>query len=137
MKTKMTWKIWTLILVLFAGVAFTACDDEEEEVDLVNNPEQRQEVFNQILNNPQVYDDFMNEMRNNTNAMGRMMENPDFTNQMWQEENMNRMREHNPETDQHMMDNTLNRMENDTAFANEMNRQMQQRKLFHEGAMAR
>ena len=135
MNSKTFFSVRIFILALVAGILFTQCETEPDDIDLENNPELREEVFEEILNNQEVYNEFVEKMRQNTTAMGWTMDNQEFTRDMFREENMKRIREHNPDADRQMMDNMVTRMEEDTAVAKEMNRRMQERRLFHDDVM--
>lgn len=123
------------ILFVLAAFIIAGCDNEPEEIDLEKNTELRDEVFSQILNNEEVFNAFVDQMRQNTTAMGWTMNNHEFTRQMFRKENMKKIQKHHPEMDNQMMEHMINRMEEDTAVANEMNRRMQERRLFHEDVM--
>ncbi|MFW5831144.1 MAG: hypothetical protein ACOCVA_02750 [Prolixibacteraceae bacterium] len=132
MKSKAFFSTGIFIPALFTGILFTQCETEPKEIDLENNPELREEVFEQILNNREVYKAFVMEMRENTTAMDWTMEDPGFTREMFRKENLQKIRKHNQEMDNQMMDDMITRMEEDTSVAQEMNRRMQERRLFHE-----
>lgn len=53
--------LYILPLLLFA---LLSCDIEHR-IDLTEDPEERQEVYQQILNDEQLFTEFMNEMREN------------------------------------------------------------------------
>ncbi len=130
MRTKNLNPAGMFMLALFVAFFAISCDNNDN-VDLVNNEEQRQEAFNQILNNQKVYNDFMTEMRSNPQAMNWMMENRDFTNEMFRDENLNYMNEHNPGMNNMMMNHMTNRMDSDTAFERQMNTRIEERNQLH------
>ncbi len=131
MKTKKVKLTVTILFILLTGLFATRCTNQGNQLDLVNNEEQRQEAFNQILNNQEVYNEFINEMRSNPQSMNWMMENRDFTNEIFSNDNLNYMYEHNPNMNNMMMDHMTNRMDSDTAFQRQMNTRIEERNQLH------
>lgn len=66
-------------------------------------------------------------MMTHPTSMNRMIENGQFMNQMFNQENMDYMREHNPEMDNHMMNNMMYIMDRDTSIAKEWDNRMHKR----------
>ncbi len=135
--------IFTFIgLLLMASIA---CDNsrETEEVDLKENEELKENVFNQILNDEELFTEFTTEMRENRLAMRRfssgghmremMRGNPEMHQQMMQ--NMTEMMENdttmrpNPEMRRQMMQNMMRIMKQDTAMQNRMRQMMHEQNM--------
>jgi hypothetical protein len=112
-----------VFFVLAIGIFLISCNNQN--IDLINNEEQKREAFNQILNNPALHSEFMMEMRNNREAMNRTLQDRDFTNNIFNPENIDFMREHNPGMDTMMIDNVRTRIQTDTVFQQEFNRRME------------
>lgn len=123
------------IVAFVAALMIWGCDNGSQEIDLVSNPEQREEAFNQILNNQELYYQFLDEVRENTTAMEWTSGNREYAGELFGSEHMSRMRDSNPGMDTMMMENMMNRMEQDTAFNREFRQRMQDRRLFHEDVM--
>lgn len=132
MKTIKSMKKWPFILILAGGIFTVGCGDMNQEIDLVNNEEQREEVFNQILTNRELSNEFLMEMRNSPDAMTWAMENSDFTHSMFGEENMNHMWDSNPGMDTMMINHMNNRMDRDTGFEREFNHRMEERNMMNQ-----
>jgi hypothetical protein len=118
--------LWLTIVTMIFFVA--GCNNvNKQQIDLKANEEQREEAFNQILNNQELLNEFMNEMMSQPTSMHWMMENENFVNHMFNQDNLNYMREHNSELDNHMMNNMMYMMERDTSIAREWNNRMHER----------
>ncbi|MFD0976857.1 hypothetical protein [Salinimicrobium gaetbulicola] len=66
MKT-LTHQITLTVFGLLSLLLFSACDDER--IDLKEDTDQKNEVFNQILNDEELFAQFMDAMRGNENTM--------------------------------------------------------------------
>ena len=114
-------------LTFIAALAILAvsCTRNPQEIDLVNNTAHKHQAFMQILNNPQLQDEFFSELQKNKEAINRLMQNHDFTDELFNRDNMNYMWKHNPRIDTAVIDNVTTRILTDTVFKNEFNRRME------------
>ena len=111
------------ILTIAAGI--TSCSDGgSSKINLVENEQQKEEVFGQIMNNEQVFNEFMNRMMEDTESMHRMMENQQLMNHMFRDENLNYIMEHNEGMDRHMMEGMRNMMNRNPSLNREWDRMM-------------
>lgn len=125
MKRKKGINIQILSVLVMTILVFTGCTMKNgSKIDLLNNEQQKEEAFNQILNNQEVLNDFMNEMMAQPTSMNWMMENGQFLNHMFKQENLDYMREHNPEIDNHMMNNMMYMINSDTSASRKWNNMM-------------
>lgn len=117
--------------VLFTGfgvfllITSIACN---KEVDLKENEQLKEEVFEQILNDEELFMDFTRTMREDGNAMQWMRENQSMMQDFYGGKEMQNMMRGNPEMRQNMMENIMQMMM-DTAFMpsnNQMRHQMRQ-----------
>lgn len=129
---------------------FTAC--ENEDIDLKEDPEQKNEVFTQILNDEELFTEFMNEMRGNENTMKWMRNHRGMMRNFYGRKQVTHMMKNQPEVMDSVMqgmimyydkDSAMQKnpqwrtrmrqhmmlmMERDTAMYNQMQQQMMQRK---------
>ena len=69
MKKNVKQVIRILIIAVTSGLILAGCNNEPQEINLMENPEQREEAFSQILNNQELYYQFLDEVRENTTTM--------------------------------------------------------------------
>lgn len=129
---------------------FFACDDRERGIDLQENEENREEVYQQILNDEELFSEFMNEMRESRRSMEWMAsDRPMMRNMYGRQQVQSMMKNHpemmdsvmqemmtmhwdttrmhrNPQMRQRMMQNMMRMMEQDTAMYREMQERMQE-----------
>ena len=138
------------VCYLLIAFLFTSCANES--IDLKENPDQKEEVYEQILSNEELFRDFMDEMRGNDTAMqwmvdhrpmmrnfyGRkqvthMMRNqPEVMDSVMQGmmmmyEKDSLMRRSNPQIRERMRQHMMLMMERDSVLSNQMREHMQQR----------
>ncbi len=128
----------------------TGCDADDRP-DLKEDPEERQEVYQQILNDEQLFSEFIDEMRKNDQSMewmqasrpmmrnmyGRrhmqqvMANHPEVIDTMLMEGMMMQrdtsMYRRNPEMQRRMVEHMLIMMERDTSMYRQMQERMQNR----------
>lgn len=124
-------------------VSILACNNSEaaqtQEVDLKENEQLKEKVFDQILNDDELRTEFTSRMRQNRSMMQRlysgnqmremMRSNPEMRQQMMR--NMmeimgdSTMVRPDPAMRRQMMQNMMNIMERDTAMQNRMREMMQ------------
>lgn len=138
-----------IILGLLGLLILTACGDEE--IDLNENPEQKNEVFTQIINDEELFTEFMDEMRGNENTMNWMRNHRGMMRNFYGRKQVNHMMRNRPEVMDSVMqgmimyydqDSSMQKspqwrtrmrqhmmlmMERDTAMYNQMQQHMHQR----------
>lgn len=114
----------TVAIILISAVVTSCSDSRSSKINLANNKQQKEEVFDQIMNNEQVFNDFMYHMMEDTESMHRMMENQQFMNHMFKEENLNYIMEHNEGMDRHMIEGMRNMMNRNPSMNREWNNMM-------------
>lgn len=127
--------------VLFAiTILFVSCEEQEQVIDLSENPEKREEIYQQILNDDDLLTEFMNEMRKNPSMMrnlytreqveATMMADPVVMDSvlmgMYRVIEQDSMLLRNPERRERMMQNMTNMMSRDTSMYREMQERMQE-----------
>ncbi|MFW5821119.1 MAG: hypothetical protein ACOCWA_07510 [Bacteroidota bacterium] len=71
-----------MLLVLI--MALYSCNtNNEKEIDLLHNQQQRETAFEQILNNHELMNSLMDRMMNNTESMQWMMSDEEFMDHMF------------------------------------------------------
>ena len=105
-----------------------ACEDER--IELAENPEQREEAFQQILSNEELFNDFMNEVRGSDQSMEWMAGHRPMMQNMYGRNQMRHMMRNNPEVMDSIMDVMMVMVEKDTSMLNK-NPRMQQRLAEH------
>lgn len=124
----------SLVMALLAiGCANT--NRSAQEIDLKQNAEMREEVFDQILNDEELFNEFMNEMMSNQQSMNWMVGHQRMLEYMYTEGNMQDMMQQNPMLRKHMLENMSSMMQQDSAMYNEMNDMMKNRGRGHMGPM--
>lgn len=118
-----------LILSLLLGTClFMACEDER--VELAENPEQREEAFDQILNDEDLFNDFMNKMRENDQSMQWMASHRPMMRNMYGRNQVHNMMRNNPEVMDSVMQGMMIMFEEDTTMIHR-NPKMHQRIVQH------
>jgi len=118
-----------LLLLVFSTVS---CDNNEQ-VNLSENQEVREDVYEQILNDEQLFAEFMNELRENRKSMEWMDNNRPMMNRFYGRERMNNMMRRNPQMRDSMMQGMMASMENDTTMGSSP--QTRERMLRHMSIM--
>jgi hypothetical protein len=131
MKTSIT-KISAFPFLLLLVLLFFSCDDNEQ-VNLLENQEVREDVYEQILNDEQLFGEFMNELRENRKSMEWMDNNRPMMNRFYGKERMHSMMRRNPQMRDSMMQGMMASMENDTILTTSP--QMRERMLRHMSTM--
>lgn len=129
----------TVILGMMFSIIFISCEEQEREINLSDNEEQRQEVYQQILNDKELFNEFLTEMRENKPMMrnmytrahveSMMMNHPEVMDSVmvgvyaYMERDTMMLR--NPQRRERMMRNMTHMMKRDTAMYREMQQRMQ------------
>lgn len=127
MKARKTIRVWAFSLTALLVIVVAGCSGNSSSnanIDLSNNQQQKEEAFQQIINNEKLFIEFMNQTMDNTRSMHWMMENRQFMNNMFKDENLDYIMEHNTGVDNHMMNNMMNRINRDTTTARRWNNMM-------------
>lgn len=137
---------FTGLAVIFGVLLSTmliSCEEREGEINLAENEEQRQEVYQQILNDEELFAEFMAEMQDDRNMMrnmytreqveASMMADPEVMDNvlvgMYAVMEQDSMLMRNPERRERMMQNMTRMMERDTAMYRQMQEKMQERQM--------
>jgi hypothetical protein len=115
------WKITIVLMGIIAGCT----NVNEEQINLSANEQQKEEVFEQILNDRELTNEFMNEIMNDPSSMHWMMENGQFMNAMFSEDNLDYIMQHNEGMNQHMMQNMGNIINRDSSYRRQWDSMMQ------------
>ncbi|QFZ54855.1 DUF4175 domain-containing protein [Oceanihabitans sp. IOP_32] len=86
-------KALTIILSMIGLVSLNSCTQETNPQAVLENPETRTEVFNDIAQNDDYMTEFMENMHNNPQAMQMMQGNKNMMDAMMQGEGMQMMME--------------------------------------------
>ena len=114
-----------LLIIATAFILSAGCDQQLQEIDLVNNEAHKHQAFNQILDNPELHQEFMVKLMSNEEAMNRMMRDRKFTSEYFSEKNMNYIWDQNPGIDTTVIDNVTTRMHTDTNFMKKFDSRME------------
>lgn len=128
MKT-MNFFLRTGLVMLFFLFTLSSCDNEPD-VDLAEDPELRNDVYNQILNNEELFTEFMTEMRQSDTSMQWMRQNKPMMRNMYGRNQVRSMMRNNPEVIDSLMQGMMTTMEQDTTMFRR-NPQMHQRMMQH------
>lgn len=93
---------------------FSAC--EEERIDLKENTEQRNEVFNQILEDEELFTQFMDEMRGNENTMDWMRNHRGMMRNFYGKKQVTHMMRNKPEVMDSVMQGMIMFYDRDTTM---------------------
>lgn len=137
------------MLSLFLFSLFSC--DSDDRIDLAEDPEERQEVYQQILNDEQLFTEFMDEMRENDQSMQWMRSNRPMIRNIYGRRHMQQvmanhpevvdtmlmqgmmmqrdttMYRRNPEMQRRMIEHMIIMMERDTSMYRQMQERMQNR----------
>lgn len=106
------------IRLTFCGLVclflFSAC--EEERIDLKENTEQRNEVFNQILEDEELFTQFMDEMRGNENTMDWMRNHRGMMRNFYGKKQVTHMMRNKPEVMDSVMQGMIMFYDRDTSM---------------------
>lgn len=131
------------ILGIMVSTTFVSCEQQEQEINLRENEQQRQEAYQQILNDEELFNEFIAEMHHDPDVMrnmyrgeqvqAMMMNHPDVIDSVMigvhavlEEDTMMRR---NPQRREQMMRNMMNMMELDTVMYREMQLRMQEDRM--------
>lgn len=139
--------LFLLSLFLFS---FFSCDSDDR-INLSEDPEKRQEVYQQILNDEQLFTEFIDEMRENDQSMQWMHSNRPMMRNIYGRRHMQQvmanhpevvdtvlmqgmmmqrdttMYRRNPEMQRRMIEHMIIMMERDTSMYRQMQERMQNR----------
>src|SRR6056297_1338315 len=125
MKTQKRLTTLLTLAIILITVGFISCSGSgSSKINLAEDKQQKEEVFDQIMNNEQVFNDFMNRMMEDAESMNRMMGNQQFMNHMFTDENLNYIMEHNEGMDRHMMEGMRNMMNRNPSMNREWDNMM-------------
>ena len=97
--------IGLIAAVIFLLLLIISCSEDSRKIDLVQNNDQRQVVFSQILENREVMTDLMNQIGQNELAMQWMMQDSTLMYQMFTGDNFGYMVSQFPSMRDSMMQN--------------------------------
>ncbi len=115
-----------LILILL----FMNSCEQEKEVNLAEDEELRNDVYEQILSNEALFTEFMEEMRASDKPMEWMSRHKPMMRNMYGRNQMQRMMRNNPGTMDSLMQNMMVMMEQDSSMIRR-NPQMRQKIMRH------
>ena len=134
---------WAVVLGLIVSITFVSCEEQEREINLAENEEQRQDVYQQILSNEDLFEGFLAEMRDSQQMMRNMYTRQQVEATMMADpKNMDDVLEgvfgaleqdtillRNPERRERMMQNMMNMIERDTVMYRKMRERMQEGRM--------
>lgn len=140
---KLSLNYTVLLMGIFISLLFASCEEREQEINLVENEEQRQEVYEQILNDEQLFTEFMTQVREDKVMMrniytreqveASMMADPEVMDAviigMYGAIEQDSMLLRNPERRERMMQNMTTMMSRDTAMYREMQERMEENRM--------
>lgn len=118
-----------VILSFFLVIILWGCDNDKK-VDLSEDPEQREEVYEQILNDKDMFNEFMNKMRENDQSMKWMANHKPMMRNMYGRNQVRHMMQNNPEAMDSIMVGMMLMVEQDTTMFHR-NPEMHQRMVQH------
>jgi hypothetical protein len=121
-------KLPLLSMFFLFSLLIISCD-ADDRIDLTEDPEERQEVYQQIINDDELLQEFLTEMRNSDKAMQMMAENRPMMRNMYGRNQMRRMMRNNPQVIDTMMQGMMMVIEQDTTMFRknpELHRRMMQ-----------
>ncbi len=121
-------RLSTALSMLLMMALFTSCENDRS-VNLAENEEQREEVYQQILNDQELFNEFMAEMRENRGSMDMMRQNRPMMRNMYGRQQMQNMMKNNPEMMDSMRMNMMTMIEQDTTM--ELTEAKRQRMVQH------
>jgi len=115
--------------LLFLLLTLNSCDNEQD-VDLAEDPELRNDVYNQILSDQDLFNEFLAEMRESEKSLEWMRENKPMMRNMYSRNQVRGMMRNQPEVIDSLMEGMYRTMEEDTTLFRR-NPQMHQRMMQH------
>lgn len=123
-------KALTIILSMIGLVSLNSCTQETNPQAVLENPETRTEVFNDIAQNDDYMTEFMESMHDNQHAMQMMQGNKKMMSSMMQGEGMQMMMK-----DSTMMHSMMDGMMNDGKMMGTMMKMMHEKGMMSEDCM--
>lgn len=115
-----TRRILTLAVLLAMTAGFSGCGDiKVKDLDLSENTEETDMVFDQIQNNREIFEAFLVRVMDNPDNMRWIMENGRFVRYMYLDDNMEYIIDHNENMDEFIVVNVGNMLERDSTFMQE------------------
>lgn len=121
-------KVPALFILPVFMLALLGCD-ADDRIDLAEDPEERQEVYQQILSDEQLFTEFIDEMRQNDRSMEWMRASRPMMRNMYGRQHMQQVMANHPEVIDTMMMQGMMMMQTDTTMFRrnpEMRRRMMQ-----------
>lgn len=129
--------------ILMLTMLFISCKEREQEINLAENEDQRQEVYQQILGDEELFTEFMTEMHQNKQMMrnmytreqvkASMMADPEIMDSLMLSMHSVIMQDsmllHNPKRRERMMQHMTMMMQMDSSMMRQMQQRMQERKM--------
>jgi len=113
-----------IILSALLMMTASSCNNQEDAtINLRENEDQKEEVFDQILNDDVLFNDFINSMMLEDNTMQWMMEDGEFMHHMFSGDRIDYMMQHNRWFNSDSMRNIMQEYYNDSTM------------MHHEGMM--
>lgn len=109
---------------------FTSCEVETKKNNIPTEPENRTELYREIIDNQDYFSEFMNVAHDNQQAMMTMRQDSRMMNNMMQDRGMNRLMQ-----DRSMRRNMMQMMMQDTAAMQDWMNMMQQRNMMNQECM--
>ena len=123
METQKSMKTLVYFTLILTGMVLASCTNNtstgDEQLNLSQNEEMRQEVYDQILNDEELLDEFLNQMMQNSTSMHWMMQHQPFMRQMFNQENVDYIMQHHQAMDLELMQNMMNTIQRDTSLERE------------------
>lgn len=118
--------IGLIAAVIFLLLLIISCSEDSRKIDLVQNNDQRQVVFSQILENREVMTDLMNQIGQNELAMQWMMQDSTLMYQMFTGDNFGYMVSQFPSMRDSMMQNMAGMLGSNQTSMMQWNSMMQE-----------
>src|SRR5690606_4326319 len=115
-------KFYSLLFLLFFVVLISGCD-RAQDVDLKDDVETRQDVFDQILNDEELFTEFVGQMRESDQSMEWMRANRPMMRSMYSRRQVQALMRENPETLDSLMEGMMTSMQKDTTRIRQRMRQ--------------
>ncbi len=117
MKTRTTTKNIVLGAFLMMTGWFTACSDiRVNEIDLANNAQEKDVVFDQILHNETLLNEFLIRVKNDPESLHMVMENQVFMENIFSNEHLEYITQHHAGMDRYMIENMSRMLEDHPAL---------------------
>jgi len=106
---------------------FTTCSDiQVDEIDLANNAQEKDVVFDQILHNDILFKEFLLRIKNEPESLHWMLENQVFMEDIFSEKHLEYIVEHNEGMDRYMMQHMIRVLEGNPSMMGQWNEMMQE-----------